>query len=233
MPSVQASAQEVGMPERVCVDGNEAAALVAHKLSEVVAIYPITPASPMGELADAWSAAGPRQPLGHGARGGRDAVRGRRRRRAARRDAEGGVGDHLHGLAGPAADDPEPVQDRRGAVARGRPRGGAQPRHPRPVDLRRPQRRDGDPSDGVRPALRLVGAGGPRLRARGPRGHPPQPRALHPLLRRVPHQPRDRQDQRAGRRRPPCPRPRGRRARAPAPGPQPGPPRPARHGAEP
>jgi len=41
-----------------CVDGNEAAALVAHKLSEVIAIYPITPASQMGELADAWSAAG-------------------------------------------------------------------------------------------------------------------------------------------------------------------------------
>ena len=32
----------------VCVDGNEAAARVAHRLSEVVAIYPITPASPMG-----------------------------------------------------------------------------------------------------------------------------------------------------------------------------------------
>jgi pyruvate-ferredoxin/flavodoxin oxidoreductase len=42
----------------VCVDGNEAAALIAHKLSEVVAIYPITPASTMGELADTWSAAG-------------------------------------------------------------------------------------------------------------------------------------------------------------------------------
>ncbi|MCA9240604.1 MAG: hypothetical protein KDA37_10405, partial [Planctomycetales bacterium] len=40
------------------VDGNEAAALVAHKVSEVIAIYPITPASPMGELSDAWSAAG-------------------------------------------------------------------------------------------------------------------------------------------------------------------------------
>jgi pyruvate-ferredoxin/flavodoxin oxidoreductase len=40
----------------ICVDGNEAAARVAHKLSEVIAIYPITPASPMGELADAWSA---------------------------------------------------------------------------------------------------------------------------------------------------------------------------------
>jgi pyruvate/2-oxoacid:ferredoxin oxidoreductase alpha subunit len=42
----------------VCADGNEAAARVAHWLSEVVAIYPITPASPMGELAGTWSAAG-------------------------------------------------------------------------------------------------------------------------------------------------------------------------------
>ena len=42
----------------VCVDGNEAAASVAHRLSEVIAIYPITPASTMGELADTWSAAG-------------------------------------------------------------------------------------------------------------------------------------------------------------------------------
>ena len=43
---------------RLVVDGNEAAARVAHKLAEVIAIYPITPASPMGELADTWSAAG-------------------------------------------------------------------------------------------------------------------------------------------------------------------------------
>ena len=42
----------------VCVDGNEAAARVAHRLSEVIAIYPITPASTMGELADTWSAVG-------------------------------------------------------------------------------------------------------------------------------------------------------------------------------
>jgi pyruvate-ferredoxin/flavodoxin oxidoreductase len=41
----------------VTVDGNEAAAYIAHKLSEVIAIYPITPSTPMGELADAWSAA--------------------------------------------------------------------------------------------------------------------------------------------------------------------------------
>ncbi len=38
------------------IDGNEAAAYVAHKTNDVIAIYPITPASPMGELADAWSA---------------------------------------------------------------------------------------------------------------------------------------------------------------------------------
>src|SRR3954468_20859431 len=40
------------------VDGNEAAASVAHRASEVIAIYPITPSSTMGELADEWSAAG-------------------------------------------------------------------------------------------------------------------------------------------------------------------------------
>jgi len=36
------------------LDGNEAAAYVAYRLSEVIAIYPITPASPMGEFADQW-----------------------------------------------------------------------------------------------------------------------------------------------------------------------------------
>ena len=40
----------------VTLDGNEACAYVAHKLSEVVAIYPITPSSPMGEFADQWTA---------------------------------------------------------------------------------------------------------------------------------------------------------------------------------
>ncbi|HMP96922.1 MAG TPA: pyruvate:ferredoxin (flavodoxin) oxidoreductase [Kiritimatiellia bacterium] len=40
------------------IDGNEAAAHVAHKVSEVCAIYPITPSSNMGELADQWSSEG-------------------------------------------------------------------------------------------------------------------------------------------------------------------------------
>ncbi len=42
----------------VTIEGNEAVATVAHALSEVIAIYPITPSTPMGEFADAWSAAG-------------------------------------------------------------------------------------------------------------------------------------------------------------------------------
>jgi len=42
----------------VTIDGNEAAAFVAYRTSEVIAIYPITPSSAMGELADAWSATG-------------------------------------------------------------------------------------------------------------------------------------------------------------------------------
>ncbi len=42
--------------QKVTIDGNEATAYVAHKVSEVIAIYPITPSSNMGEWADLWSA---------------------------------------------------------------------------------------------------------------------------------------------------------------------------------
>src|SRR5437773_3040613 len=42
------------------IDGNEAVARVAYALNEVIAVYPITPASTMGEWADAWAAAGAR-----------------------------------------------------------------------------------------------------------------------------------------------------------------------------
>lgn len=44
--------------KKVTIDGNEAAAYVAHQTNEVIAIYPITPSSPMGEFSDAWSAVG-------------------------------------------------------------------------------------------------------------------------------------------------------------------------------
>jgi pyruvate-ferredoxin/flavodoxin oxidoreductase len=49
----------------ITVDGNEAAASVAHRVSEVIAIYPITPSSTMGELADEWSARGRRNLWGN------------------------------------------------------------------------------------------------------------------------------------------------------------------------
>jgi pyruvate-ferredoxin/flavodoxin oxidoreductase len=47
------------------MDGNEAVARVAFQLNEVVALFPITPASPMGEWADAWAAAGREKSLGN------------------------------------------------------------------------------------------------------------------------------------------------------------------------
>ena len=43
---------------QVTIDGNEAAAYVAHQVNEVIAIYPITPSSAMGEWSDQWSATG-------------------------------------------------------------------------------------------------------------------------------------------------------------------------------
>ncbi len=45
-------------PHSLTIDGNQAAAMIAHRLSEVIAIYPITPASPMGEWSDEWSSKG-------------------------------------------------------------------------------------------------------------------------------------------------------------------------------
>ncbi|MGD8588524.1 MAG: pyruvate:ferredoxin (flavodoxin) oxidoreductase, partial [Chromatiales bacterium] len=47
------------MPKQpVIIDGNEAAAYIAYMTNEVIAIYPITPASPMGEWADEWASRG-------------------------------------------------------------------------------------------------------------------------------------------------------------------------------
>ena len=51
-------AQVNGSRVSVTIDGNEAAARVAYKLSDVIAIYPITPSSTMGEWADQWAAQG-------------------------------------------------------------------------------------------------------------------------------------------------------------------------------
>ena len=44
--------------QMITVDGNEAVARVAYRLSDLIAIYPITPSSGMGEWADQWAARG-------------------------------------------------------------------------------------------------------------------------------------------------------------------------------
>jgi len=44
--------------DKVTIDGTEATTHIAHKVSEVIAIYPITPSSPMGEFSDQWSSEG-------------------------------------------------------------------------------------------------------------------------------------------------------------------------------
>ena len=48
----------------VSMDGNQAAAHVAYAFSEVAAIYPITPSSPMAEHAEAWAAQGKKNIFG-------------------------------------------------------------------------------------------------------------------------------------------------------------------------
>jgi pyruvate-ferredoxin/flavodoxin oxidoreductase len=52
--------------KKITIDGNEAAAYVGYHASEVIAIYPITPSSGMGEMSDEWAAKGNEEYLGHG-----------------------------------------------------------------------------------------------------------------------------------------------------------------------
>lgn len=65
MTSEKESIPSLQFRRKITIDGNEAAASVAHRLSEVIAIYPITPSSNMGELADEWSSKGKRNIWGN------------------------------------------------------------------------------------------------------------------------------------------------------------------------
>ena len=186
----------------VTVDANEAVASVAHRTNEVIAIYPITPASPMGEHADAWTAAGRDEHLGRGPAGHRDAGGRRRRRRRARRAHRRRADHDVHRVAGPAADDPEPVQDRRRAHALRRARRGAHRGHPCAVDLRRPLRRDGRPRHRVAPCSAPARSRRRRTsRCVAQAATLALARALPPLLRRLPHLARGREDRAAAGRR--------------------------------
>jgi len=90
------------------MDGNNAAAHVSYAFSEVAAIYPITPSSPMADFVDQWSANGQKNIFGTKVKvvemqseaGAAGAVHGSGRWRA---------DHHLHRVPGSAADDPQYV----------------------------------------------------------------------------------------------------------------------------
>ena len=70
--------------KKMTIDGNTAASHVAYAFSEVAAIYPITPSSPMAEVADEWSAAGRENMFGQ-------------KLRLAELQSEGGAAGAVHG----------------------------------------------------------------------------------------------------------------------------------------
>ncbi len=187
---------------RVTVDGNEAAVSVAYRLNEVCCIYPITPSSPMAELADEWSSHGRPNVWGTVPTVVEMQSEGRSGRRAARRAAERRPGDDVHRVAGTAADDPEHVQDRRRADLGRHPRRRPIPCSAGTFDLRRPLRRDGGAPDRLRPARRRLGAGGARPGAHRAGRDAAHPGAVPALLRRLPYLARAEHDRAALRRRP-------------------------------
>ena len=65
------------MAKTVTIDGNTAAAHVAYAFSDVAAIYPITPSSPMAEVADEWGAQGRKNLFGQKVRIAEMQFRGR------------------------------------------------------------------------------------------------------------------------------------------------------------
>ena len=151
---------------RITVDGNEAAASVAYRASEVIAIYPITPCCPMAELCDEWASR--RRPNLWGAipeivemqseAGAAGAVHGALQAGALATTFTASQGlllmiPNMYKIAGELTPFAMHVAARTLAT------------HAL-VDLRRPLRRDGLPADRLRDAVLELGAGSARLRGR-------------------------------------------------------------------
>ena len=128
-------------------DGNSACAHVAHAVNEVIAIYPITPSSGLGEIADEKSAAGEKNIWGTIPQRYRNAIRSGSGRGGAWRACDRRLDHDVHRVAGTSADDSEHVQDRRRTHAHGIPRYRARGCMPGALDFRRPQRRHGGASN--------------------------------------------------------------------------------------
>ncbi len=160
-----------GLMTRATIDGNEAAASVAYRLNEVCCIYPITPSSPMAELADEWSSQGRPNVWGtvpavvemQSEGGAAGALHGALQSGALATTFTASQGlllmiPNMYKIAGRA----DPGRAARRGPVDGRP--GA-------VDLRRPLRRDGGAADRFRAARLRVGPGGPRPGAGGAGRH--------------------------------------------------------------
>ncbi len=186
---------------KITLDGNEAAAYVAHKTNEVIAIYPITPSSPMGEWSDQWSSEGKPNIWG--------AIPS-----VVEMQSEGGAAGAVHGAlqAGALTTTFTSAQGLllmipnmykiAGELDGDRvPRGGAEPGDACAVDLRRPPGRDGREGHGVGHAGLQLGAGSDGHGADRAGGHARSAGALHPLFRRLPHLARGSEDRAIDRRR--------------------------------
>ena len=217
----------------IAVDGNEAAASVAHRLSEVIAIYPITPSSNMGEFSDEWSAQGRKNIWGIVP----DVVE---------MQSEGGAAGAVHGAlqAGALTTTFTASQGLLLMIPNMYKIAGELTPFTMHVAARTVASHAlsifGDHSDvmacrqiGFAHALLRLRPGGPRPRPRGPRRDPRGPRALPALLRRLPHLARGPQDRAARGRRPALHDARRPRRRAPPARAHPRQAGPARHRAEP
>jgi Pyruvate flavodoxin/ferredoxin oxidoreductase, thiamine diP-bdg len=144
------------------VDGNEAAASVAYRLNEVIAIYPITPSSRMGEWSDQWNSEHKKNIWGAIP----DVIE---------MQSEGGAAGALHGAlqAGALGTTftasqglllmiPNMYKIAGGDDLRGDSRCGANSGYPCAFDLQRPQRRDGGASHGICNAGIEFSSGGQR-----------------------------------------------------------------------
>ena len=178
----------------VLMDGNEAAASVAFRCNEVCAIYPITPSSTMGELADQWASEGRTNIWGSVPQ-------------VVEMQSEGGAAGAVHGALQTGALTttftasqglllmiPNMYKIAGELTPGGVPCGGALAGCAGPVDLRRSFRRHGGALHRLCAAGLELGAGGARPGADRAGRDAGSARAVRALLRRFPHLARGQQD---------------------------------------
>ncbi len=189
--------ESMSQQHMVTLDGNEAAAYVAHMTNEVIAIYPITPASNMGEWSDEWSSLGVKNLWGtvpdviemQSEAGAAGAIHGALQAGSLSTTFTASQGlllmiPNMYKIAGELTPTVLHVS--------ARSLGG-----PGTVDLRRSLRRDVLPRDRLRHAVLGLGTGSHGLRADLAGRDAGSARALPALLRRLPHLPRGDQDRQA------------------------------------